>query len=255
MAPLLVLYDALYLSLAALLYGGAGWAGMTAFRGLAVVLPEALAAALGVLAGLLALIAQVFALSLVCPRLVPGRYPLARPGKVAISWILRSMLRRILLLPGLKWVLYSSNVLRFLSLRALGAQVAFTANVSSDVDILDPQLLTLGAGVVVGARCFLTGHLVRDGVLLLRAVEIGPGALLALQVVVAPGCSIGARAVLKPGASLSVGAQVGEGAEIGIGALVDTLARVGAGAVVDTLAHVPPRARVPAGARFPPAAP
>lgn len=243
MAPLLVLYDLLYLSLAALLYAGAGYAGWAAAR----VVPWPL----GVPAALLALIAEVGLLSALLPRLRPGRYPLARPGKVAIAWILRSMLRRVLLLPSLKAIYFNSNVLRFLALRALGARVAFTANLSSDVDILDPQLFSLGAGATVGARCFVTGHLVAGGVLLLREVSVGPGALLALQVVVAPGCTIGAGALLKPGASLSVGAQVGARAEIGIDALVDALAQVGEGALVATRAYVPPRARVAAFARFP----
>jgi carbonic anhydrase/acetyltransferase-like protein (isoleucine patch superfamily) len=251
MAPLLALYDLLYLSLAAALYCGAGLVCVRAFAALSMSMPQPLAAALGVLAALLALIAEVAILAALCPRLVPGRYPLARPGKVAVAWILRSMLRRVLFLPSLKWIYFSSNILRFLSLRALGARVAFTANISSDVDLLDPQLCTIGPGAIVGARCFVTGHLVKDGVLLLREVKIGAGALLALQVTVAPGCSIGEHAVLKPGASLSVGAQIGARAEVGISAFVDTLARVGEGAVIETLAHVPPRERVAAGARFP----
>lgn len=242
---MLVLYDALYLSLAAALYGAAGFAGYLCARSL----PLWAGGPLGALAGLLSLIALVGALSALCPRLVPGRYRLIQ-GRVAVSWVLRSMLRRILFLPSLKAVLFSSNLLRFLSLRALGAEIAFTSNISSDVDILDPQLLVLGPGATLGARCFISGHFISGGVLHLRPVQIGAGALLSLQVTVAPGCSIGKDAVLKPGASLSVGARVGEGAEIGISALVDTLARIGDGAVVGTLAHVPPRARVQAGARF-----
>ncbi len=250
MAPLLALYDLLYLSLAAALYCGAGLVFVRVFTALARAMPQPLAAALGVLAALLALIAEVGFLSALCPRLVPGRYPLARPGKVAVAWILRSMLRRVLFLPSLKWIYFSSNLLRFLSLRALGARVAFTTNLSSDVDLLDPQLCTIGPGAIVGARCFITGHLVKDGVLLLREVNIGAGALLALQVTVAPGCSIGEKAVLKPGASLSVGARIGARADIGISAFIDTFARIGEGAVIDSLAHVPPRGRVAAGARF-----
>ncbi len=244
---MLALYDVLYLSLAAALYGCAGWAGYSLARSL----PLWIGAPLGVVAALLTLIALVAALSALCPRLAPGKYPLARGlSSVALGWVLRSMLRRILFLPSLKSVLFSSNALRFLALRALGARVAFSANISSDVDILDPQLLTLGPGATVGARCFISGHFVADGMLVLREVRIGAGALLALQVVVAPGCTIGEKAVLKPGASLSVGAQIGDGAEIGIGALIDTVARVGNGAVVGTLAHVPPRTRIAAGARF-----
>jgi carbonic anhydrase/acetyltransferase-like protein (isoleucine patch superfamily) len=241
-----VLYDLIYLGLSAALYGCAGWIGYLCGRSL----PLWLGAPIGVLCALLALIAQVGILTRLCPRLEPGRYPLTRMGRVAISWVLRSLLRRILYPPPLKVFLFSSNVLRFLSLRALGAKVAFTSNISSDVDILDPALFTLGAGATLGARCFITGHFSVDGMLHLREVSIGPGAQLALRVIVAPGCTIGEKAVLKPGANLSVGVQVGAGAEIGIDALVDTVARIGDGAVVGTRAHVPPRMRVEAGKRF-----
>ena len=80
---MLVLYDLIYLSLAAALYGCAGWAGYLCGRSL----PLWAGAPLGVLAALLALIALVAALTALCPRLEPGRYKLVE-GRVAISWVL-----------------------------------------------------------------------------------------------------------------------------------------------------------------------
>ena len=249
MALPLLLYDVLYLALAFTSYGVAGSVALRCYRFCERFLPGPPALAISVLAGLLTLIAVVGALSALCPRLVPGRYPLGR-GRVFVGWVLRSILRRVLLVPGLKWVLYSSNVLRFLTLRALGAKVAFTASISTDVEILDPQLFEAGANCIVGARCFISGHFVKDGELFLRKVSVGEGALLALQSILAPGAVVGPRAVLKPGANLAVGAQVGEAAEIGLGALVDSFARIGPRAVVATMANVPPRTKVAEGARF-----
>ena len=249
MTLLLVLYDLVYLALAVTSYGAACTTGLRVFEACARVLPGPLAAALAVLAGLLTLIAVVGALSALCPRLEPGRYQFGQ-GPVFYGWVLRSILRRVLFVPGIKWVLFQSNTLRFLALRALGARVSFTSSISADVEILDPQLFEAGAGCVIGARCFVSGHFLKDGKLFLRQVRIGAGAQLALQAIVAPGAEIGDRAVLKPGANLAVGAQVGEGAEIGLGALVDSFARIGPRAAVGTMAYVPPRTKVAEGARF-----
>jgi hypothetical protein len=57
----------------------------------------------------------------------------------------------------------SSNVLRFFAWRALGARIAFSASFSSDVDLLDPALASVGPGAVVGARCLLAGHYIKGG--------------------------------------------------------------------------------------------
>ena len=134
----LVVYDLLYFTLAALLYGGAGYGAVRIAHALPGW-PPILAWPIAVLGGLLALIAQVGLLSALCPRLKPGRYAMMK-GPVFWGWIFRSLLRRVLLLPTLKWILFSSNVLRFLSLRAMGARVAFTTSISADVDLLDPSL-------------------------------------------------------------------------------------------------------------------
>src|SRR2546429_162120 len=111
-------------------------------------------------------------------KVASGVYPWLR-GRVFWGWLLRPMPRRVLLLPGLKWVLFNSNVLRFCALRAMGARVAFTASISSDVDLLDPSLVEIGPGAVIGSRCLLTAHYVQEGLLVLDEIRVGAGALLA----------------------------------------------------------------------------
>jgi acetyltransferase-like isoleucine patch superfamily enzyme len=240
----LALYDALYFTLAALLYGGAGLLGLRAAEAFSRHLPALVAWPVAILCALLALIAEVALLTALCPRLVPGRYRMMQ-GRVFWGWLFRSLLRRVLLLPSIKWVLYTSNILRWLSLRAMGARVAFASNISSDVDILDPALTTIGAGAVLGMRTALAGHYVENGKLILGEVRVGAGALLAAEVRVGPGVTIGDRAFIKPLTSLGVRVQVGEGADVGPWAIIDAQSVIGARARVGPNAYVPARTVVP----------
>jgi UDP-3-O-[3-hydroxymyristoyl] glucosamine N-acyltransferase len=249
----LVVYDVLYAVAAVVFYGGALVVGREAAVALAAVglagrwlWPLALLG--GAAAGLVALVVAVGVATACLPRLRPGRYPLMR-GAVFYGWLFRSLLRRLLMVPGLRAVLFSSNVMRFLTLRALGARVAFSASFSSDVDLLDPALLTVGAGAVVGARSLVSGHYIEGGRLILGRVVIGEGALVAAEVLIAPEVSIGARAKVLTRAALSRGVAVGEGATVGGDAVLDGFARVGARAQIGTRAYLGPRRRVADGAR------
>jgi acetyltransferase-like isoleucine patch superfamily enzyme len=245
MGPGLALYDAIYLTVATVLYGIALIAGAEAFSLLSRWLPWPFAVVPAVAVGLLALIAQVGVVSALLPRLRPGRYPLMK-GKVFFGWLFRSLLRRVLFVPGVKWVVMSSNVLRFLALRAMGARVAFTANMSADVDLLDPALLEVGPGATIGARSFLSGHWVEGGKLVLGEIRIGARSLVAAEVMIAPGVVVGERAVVKARASLGPEVQVGERADIGATALLVARVVIEPGARVEAGQLVPAKARVTA---------
>lgn len=254
MGPGLVAYDVTYFALATFLYGGAAWAAARAFAAGQAWAPWPLLVVPALVVFLVTLVLSVGALTLLCPRLVPGRVALMK-GPFMV-WMVRSLLRRILFAPGLKWFLFTSNVLRFLTLRALGAKVAFTANMSADVDVLDPSLLEVGPGAVIGARSLLSGHYVEGGVLILGKISIGAKALIAADVTVGPGATIGegatcqVRAAVGPGATvgrgatlkgdaaLDVGAEVGDGAEIGVRCYLARNAKVAAGEKVPALTHV-----------------
>jgi acetyltransferase-like isoleucine patch superfamily enzyme len=246
----LVFYDLLYLTLASAMYGGALCAGVHAYAWLAARVPWPIAAVLAVYAALAVLIAEAGLATLPCPRLEPGLYEMMK-GRVFFGWIFRSLIRRVLFVPGVKWLIFSSNVLRFCALRALGADVAFSSNLSADADLLDPALITLGPGAIVGARCILTGHFVQDGKLLLGTVKVERGALLAGEVGMMPNTSVGPKALIKSRVSLSLGSVVGAGAHVGGATGVDANAKIGAKARVGNMCYIGPRAEVPEGAEVP----
>ncbi|MBL8952381.1 MAG: hypothetical protein JNK82_16495 [Myxococcaceae bacterium] len=248
MAPGLLVYDLVFFALATVTYAGALRASAGAFGWLSAHVPWPIAVVPAIVAGLVVLVAEVAVLTFFCPRLAPGRYPMMK-GRVFWGWISRTLLRRLLMAPGVKWVLFSSNVLRYLALRAMGARVAFTANMSSDVDVLDPSLLEVGAGAIIGARCFTSGHYVDRGQLVLGLIRVGPGAMLAAAVNVAPGVTVGAKAIVKPLASLGPDCVIGDEAQIGGEALIDIAARVGARADLGHRVHVRAGVTVPPGTR------
>jgi UDP-3-O-[3-hydroxymyristoyl] glucosamine N-acyltransferase len=249
--PGLLVYDLLFFALAAATYGGALRAGFEVFTRLSGWVGAPFAVVPAFVATLLALIAEVGVLTFLCPRLKEGQYPLMK-GSVFYAWMVRSMLRRLLMAPGVKWAIFTSNVLRFLALNAMGGRVAFTASMSSDVDLLDPALLEVGPKAVLGAKTFISGHYVDRGKLVLAPVRIGEGALLAAEVSVAPGVTVGRKAIIKPRAALGPSARVGDEAQIGGEALLDIAAQVGDRADLGQRVHVGLRAQVPAGAKIAP---
>jgi len=247
MALGLLAYDVIFLTLAACLYGGAGSAAVQVYVFLTEKLgvPVAFAVFPAFLAFLFVLIIEVSILTALCPRLKPGKYEMMK-GAVFYGWLLRSALRRIMFVPGLKWFLFASNTLRFLTLRGLGAKVAFTTNMSADVELLDPSLVTAGAGAVLGARCLVSGHFVEDGKLVLGTIEIGKGSLLAADVICGPGVVIGEKVMVKAQAAIGVGTKIGDRAVIGGRATVDHNVVVEPGAVIANTEHVKPRTVVAA---------
>jgi UDP-3-O-[3-hydroxymyristoyl] glucosamine N-acyltransferase len=208
------------------------------------VLPWWLALFPALFAAIVTLIAEVSLGCTLCPRLKPGRYKMMR-GPVFFGWIFRSMFRRILFLPGIRWIVMSFNTLRWLALRGMGANVAFASNMSADADLLDPSLVTIERGATLGARCVVSCHYVEHGKLVLGKVKIGRDALLGLDVVVAPQVTIGAKAFVSARVSISVGATIGERARIGGAAVIDTGAQIGARARIGTNAYVAPRTVIP----------
>ena len=141
----LVVFDILSLLVIASLWGLSIWSGVYVYHYLCVSLWMPVALVIGCLAGVLTLIVQVGVLHRLLPRVRPGRYPMLKHPMFFI-WVVRFILQRALFPPVLEVLLFQFNVLRFLSLRALGAKVSFGASMSSDVTVLDPWLLEVEDG-------------------------------------------------------------------------------------------------------------
>jgi acetyltransferase-like isoleucine patch superfamily enzyme len=241
----LVAFDVVLVVFAVVFYTGAGLAAERVYRPLAAVVPWPVAVVVASIVFLVVLVLEVSVASRLTPRPRPGRYAMMKSA-VFWGWILRMAFARLLFLPGFKKVIFYSNVLRYLALRGLGANVAFSASMSSDVEILDPALLTVGAGAMLGARAFVSGHFIEKGELRLDEVRIGSGALIGMDAACGPGVVVGVNAVVQARVALSVRVNVGEAAVVGVGALLEADVVVADGAKVPARAHLAPRSRFPA---------
>lgn len=237
MGPGFLVYDLLYLLLATLLYGGAAWTAFEVGTFVALVVPWPFAIVPSIVVFLSTLILEVGALTALCPRLPEGRFRVMK-DPAFFSWLVRSLLRRVMFPPGLKFVFFASNVLRFLALRALGARVAFTSSFSTDVDVLDPSLLEVGPGAIIGMRCIVAGHVMLGPSLILGKIKIGAGATLAVEVACAPDLEVGDGALVKGRTSFMPGVRIGAGAQVGPLAVLERGASVADGAKLGTSAYL-----------------
>lgn len=245
MAAGLVAFDLVTVVFAVLFYGSSAMAAEAVYTRLALRMPWPVAFVLAAVVFLFVLVAEVSLACRLVPRPRPGRYKMMQ-GAVFYGWIFRMAFTRLLFLPGFKTLIFYSNVLRFLALRGLGAKVAFSASMSSDVEILDPALLTVGPNAMLGSRTLVSGHMVENGELRLDEVRIGEGALLGFDVACGPGVVVGAKAVVQPRTSLSVRVKVGDGAVVGLGSLLESDVVVADGAKVPAGTKLERRTHFPA---------
>lgn len=87
----------------------------------------------------------------------------------------------------------------------VGKQVAVAGK------ILDPRLVVLEDGCVLGEGCIVASHTMVQDRFILRAVHIGKGATVGAGCIVMPGVKIGAGAVILPGSVLKTGTEIAAG--------------------------------------------
>lgn len=140
----------------------------------------------------------VFALRLALPKLKPGAYDLKKDPMVII-WYLHMSLNRSLKSVGLLSIIRSSSVLKFLHLRALGSKVAYSANFSAELEIVDPSLITIDENVIIGGRCYMGCHVVFDGKLILGTIHLKKNSFVSLGNVIGQGTVVGEGATVGAG--------------------------------------------------------
>ena len=220
---------------------GLAWLSAFTFMLVHAALPSALGLALALATALLTWIAACAVTLFVLPKPRPGKYRLMR-GADFYAWALGFIVRRWLDLPPMGLLYRQSGVLRYLVLRASGARVAFTAQMSSDAAVLDPALFTMGAGAMLGSKTTVTGHFILGDRLILAPVVIHPGAQIAIDVVIGPGASIGRNAVIEalgPESQIGDEAVIGGGVAMGRAVVVGKRARIPMASVVPVKSHVP----------------
>ena len=165
--------------------------------------------------GLLVMSLSIRALSL---GVKPGRY--GPFSATTVTWMILNSIHTIafrLILPLVPAGYFSTMYFRVAGCR-IGSGVWLTT-----ASLLDPYLISIGDGTVIGGDAILTAHIFGNGELFLAPIRIGRD------------CQIGAHALLCPGVVL------GDRATIGIRAYLRTGRRIPAGAHVASLGALPAR--------------
>jgi len=210
----------------------------------------ALAITLALVTALLTWIFACTAVLFVLPKPKPGKYRLMR-GSTFYWWALGFIARRWLDLPPMGLLYRQSGVLRFIVMRAAGAKVAFTAQMSSDALVLDPSLLTMGPNTMLGSQTTVAGHFILGDRLILAPVVIHRGAQVASDVVIGPGATIGVNAVIMARSSISPDTIVGDDAVVGACVTLGPGVVIGKGARIPMASVIPAKSQVPAGGTWP----
>ncbi len=90
-----------------------------------------------------------------------------------------------------------------------GARIGTGVAVSGK--ILDPSLVTLEDGCVLGEGVIVTSHVMAQNRFILRRVHIGKGATVGMGCVLLPGARIGAGAVVLPGSVVRLNTVIPSG--------------------------------------------
>lgn len=210
-----------------------------------------------VLAGLAAELVSIALLRQVLPRPAPGLHRVGKSEDHAV-WLLSAALAEVAMSRIFRapfWLLGST---RCMYLRALGAEIAWSASVAPDVVIRDPVLIRIGKGARLEPGACLETVVHEAGRIHVGQISVGRDVTLGQQCVVLPGASIAHEARIGPAALVGVEARVGIGASVGARAVIGdrvelgAYAIVGIGAVVGEGAKIGDRARIMPGAVVPP---
>lgn len=140
-------------------------------------------------------IAILFCFRILLPKLKEGLYDIKK-DKMVVFWYLHMCLNRSGKAIGLSPMLRSSNLLKYLHMKALGAKIAYTSNYSLDLEIADPSLTRIDANTVLGGQCYIGSHVVIDGKLGLGRVHIKEGAFVGFGCIIGQGTTIGEGSVV-----------------------------------------------------------
>lgn len=171
-----------------------------------------------------------------------------------IHWLLSSILTEVAWHPLVRLPFWFLHFTRVLYLKALGADVAWSASFHSQLVVRDPSLIHIGAGAQLEPGVVLEAGLHGAGRVRVGEVSIGAGCLVGAHVLILPGASLGPDVRVEPATvigedvRIGVGCTIGEGARLERGVELGSYVVVGTGAIVSEGVRVGDRARITPGA-------
>lgn len=124
------------------------------------------------------------------PKLTAGVTEIGMNRKT-IAWYCHLALNRSLKVSGLRYLLNVSYFLKYLTYRALGAQIELGVHTPMEFTLVDLPLIQIGAGTTIGENVHISCHYFMGDRLLLKPIKIGKGCFLGMDSVVGPGSQLG----------------------------------------------------------------
>ncbi len=191
-------------------------------------------------------------LSWFLPPLKPGKYSLFdASNKEYIFWTLRRVSSQFYL-TLFQPILFLNSFLQIFILRALGAYVHRTAHISTNSQIMDPNLLYLGKKSVLGEKTILASSLVpKNGVLKTGTIRIGDFTVLGGLSKVGPGTNIGNHVFIQADVSISKSVEIKDHVFIGAMSCISSYVVIENNVNIGTNCIIPPHTLLKEGTNIP----
>jgi hypothetical protein len=131
-------------------------------------------------------LATLFLLRLCCPRLLPGRFTSKHRLRMA-AWYCHLALSRAAAVAGIKDLIHSFYLTRFLYGRALGAKVGYRVNTAQSIIITDYPLITIGSGSTIGEGTSIGAHSFAGDLLIIRPTTLGKNVFVGKDCIISGG--------------------------------------------------------------------
>jgi hypothetical protein len=152
---------------------------------------------LAILISLLSYFTILTIFRMMLPKLKAGNYSL--DDRHALIWFLHLCLNRSSKALGIFLLIRASRIFTYLYYRSLGARISFNSSFSTDLEIADPSLTTISEGAIVGGRCYLGCHVIKNGKLTLGPVSLERNSFVCMNTVIGPGTIISEDAITGTG--------------------------------------------------------
>lgn len=121
--------------------------------------------------------ASVILLRLLMPKLKKGIYPVG-VNKGYLSWYANLCLLRSMYISGLKPLIHSAYLFRFIFYKALGAKISYDIHTSIHFEIVDAPLVSIGKNTIIQDNVKISCHQLMKDKLILRPVRIEDNCVL-----------------------------------------------------------------------------
>jgi acetyltransferase-like isoleucine patch superfamily enzyme len=189
-------------------------------------------------------------ISRLVPKPKPGKYPFPF-HKQSVYWGFHFAVQRIAMFALWRNFFMSFNTLKFLFLRALGADIEFRTWISSDIDLAEVYLLSVKENALLGGRADLGCHFIRDNQLILAPIRVEEDAQVLIDVKIGPDCVVGKKSVIGVGSTLAYKVKIGESSSIGGFCLLQTHITIGSHVKIGEFVHIESAVSIEDGVHIP----